>query len=333
MEKLAYAADPLGVFADSASRRDEPPSPLQSEWELFKAAPDAISVGVQEKLTSLAENPSQFAKLALEGAAIGLVLAHCRHNPDALWGAGEHITKWAGKVGAAFVAKDLAVGIGTPAIDTWNHPSNLELNKKQLGSNLGSAAVEYTTMGLAGMASYKHIYSDPTALTAPIPKPAVDLSSVKLGTKISDVYKPRVAPVAPTPLTEITSPKVAGNPVIPSITPILPAVSPTLPLDVKLPSAFEPPAGKQHIDSSEPIGFSLKESEFENFGVQRDRFLEPETTGDTTTNPTINELFAEMWEEKRPLELTNNSDPHAEIHDPWMQANNLDPYGNVIADK
>ncbi|MBS1953743.1 MAG: hypothetical protein JST89_06155 [Cyanobacteria bacterium SZAS-4] len=137
-------------------------------------------------MTSFAENPSQVAKLVAEGAAIGLVLAHCKHNPDALWGAGAHITKWAGKVGAAFIAKDLAVGIGAPAIDTWNNPSNLEQNKKQLGSNLGGAAVEYATMGLAGVASYKYIYSDPSAITSTVRKPALDLS-IKGKTK-SDVF-------------------------------------------------------------------------------------------------------------------------------------------------
>ncbi len=206
-------------------------------------------------------------------------------------------------------------------------------------------------MGFAGVMSYKHIYPELTvptigASTASkfvVPKPAPELGSGKLAANRLEVKEAPVPRVTPT-VREAIAPQIFSNakrlpaetvtvqtvrPVRPvqPIRPIQP-VNPAVPPSHPVPSALEHYAGRTPANST-PVGFSLKESEFENFGVQQDRF-NTEPLEEAGTNPSLNELFAEMWEEKRPLSGVDHSDPHAEVHDPWMPANNLDPYGNVL---
>lgn len=148
--------EPRSTGAALAGESDSVTRAFHREWELLKSAPSTTVTGVQEKLSSLAAHPAKVAELVVEGAAVGVALAHLKTHPEALWGAGKHITKWAGTAGAALLAADMGIRVGVPAVDTWNNPASLAANKIRLGQNLGAAVVEYSTMGLAGAAGFKY---------------------------------------------------------------------------------------------------------------------------------------------------------------------------------
>ena len=300
--------NPMNSIETDFAPKNEPvstsvDSSFRCEWELLKSAPTGTLLGIQDRLKSLADHPSQIAQLAVEGAAVGFALALFKNNPDALWGAGKHITNWAGRVGVALMAKDLVVRVGSPAIDTWNNPSHLEDNKAQLGKNLGGAVVEYSTMGLAGIAGYKYLYptSALTTIGALKSEPSMRAPSAITGNletrKLPTPLPGKTTDIRPQPVD------ARPQPVHPRPLPVHPRLN--LPRAVNAPQKFESPQPATTAD------------------VQS-----IEAPADNAPNSMF--VFDDIWQPKHTSSNPHGPDPHAEVHDPWMPANDLDPYGNKM---
>ncbi len=96
---------------------------------------------------------------------------------------------YAGKVGVGLAVGDWGVKLGAPALDVWNNPENLARNKIALAENVGSGLVDYTAMGLGGIAGGYGAYRLTPEL---MPKaPAFDLKpSLKLNEQPRAVENP-----------------------------------------------------------------------------------------------------------------------------------------------
>ncbi len=85
----------------------------------------------------------------------------------------------AGKIGIGLAVADWGLKLGAPAYDVWNNPKNLAHNKTVLADNVGSGLVDYTAMGLSGIAGGYTAYRFTPELMPKVP--ALDLKpSIKL---------------------------------------------------------------------------------------------------------------------------------------------------------
>lgn len=139
-------------------------SALLRECALWSSAPQHIAAGVGKRVAEIQKNPMSAVPEVLTAAALGATVAYFAKNPAALATTirvvaplcknpektAEGIRWLAPHAGAAMVGADLGLRAGVPSVDTLLNPTSLEKNKILLGSNLGSAVVDYPLMGLAG---------------------------------------------------------------------------------------------------------------------------------------------------------------------------------------
>lgn len=256
---------------------DDINSKLRREWELIKSVSANTDVGIDKKVKDMIHRPGQVVEPLIDGAVAGVTLAQLKHNPETLFGAGGKIASLATKAGVVAMAVDLGLRIKGPVTDVWSQPTHLESAKVKLGEQLGAAAVEYTTAGLAGLAGYKYLYH------AKIPPFITDF-------QIEPARRVTLGPRSPASPANSLTYETLHNPPLPDSV-----------------------GRRQNIARfSVPNGSGA--------GVQFDG------VGRGSSKSTFN--FDDLWKPKRGNRDIYGAEPGSEVHDPWMPANNLDPYGN-----
>ncbi|MBY0547684.1 MAG: hypothetical protein K2W95_10345 [Candidatus Obscuribacterales bacterium] len=168
---------------------------LQRESELLR---DGLSAGALHRLNEMYENPGSTA-LTVGGCALlgaGLNLAR---RAGGRWGTVAKVATYG--FGAALGVDVIRRGI--PSIgamaDTWNSPTNLEVNKGTIAGMAGTALVDYPVMFASGYAGYKVAGRIPMgALSAPsvITETALD-PTMKLGNSRGLAVEQAIRPTRP----------------------------------------------------------------------------------------------------------------------------------------
>lgn len=126
---------------------------VANETELFTSLKDNLWNSVQDRVQNhKTEIVTEVAAAALVGAGI----AALTKNPQLLGRALAPLVKeavpLATKIGIGLAAADWTIKLGAPAYEVWDHPNTLARNKKVLADNVGSGLVDYTAMGIGGVA-------------------------------------------------------------------------------------------------------------------------------------------------------------------------------------
>lgn len=126
---------------------------MATETELFGSLKENLWNSVSDHIQN---HKSEIFTEAATAAVAGAGIAALTKNPALL---GEAVAPFvkaaipaATKVGAGLATADWAVKIGAPAYQVWNNPGNLAHQKTVLAGNVGSGLVDYSTMGIAGIA-------------------------------------------------------------------------------------------------------------------------------------------------------------------------------------
>lgn len=126
---------------------------IGNEAELFASLKDNLWNSVQDRFQN---HKGELVNEVATAALVGAGLAALTKNPALL---GEALTPFvksaiplAGKVGVGLAVADWGIKLGAPAYDVWNNPKSLAHNKTVLAGNVGSGLVDYTAMGLGGIA-------------------------------------------------------------------------------------------------------------------------------------------------------------------------------------
>ncbi|MBX9688334.1 MAG: hypothetical protein K2X27_16615, partial [Candidatus Obscuribacterales bacterium] len=120
---------------------------LQREADLLRGG---ISAGVAHRLSEPTELLRDSAIAFAGGYALKTAL-----NAGGPWGTAAKVVGGVFGLGAAAdVARRTAPTVAAMA-DTWKSGKNMEFNKVVVANNLGTALVDYSTMGLAGYAGFK----------------------------------------------------------------------------------------------------------------------------------------------------------------------------------
>lgn len=153
---------------------------LGNEAELFASLKDNLWNSVQDRFQNhKGELVNEIATAAVVGAGIAALTKNPALLGKALMPLVERTIPLAGKVGIGLAVADWGLKIGAPAYEVWNNPMSLAHNKNVLADNVGSGLVDYTAMGLGGIAGgYTSFRLTPELM----PKtPAFDLKpSIKL---------------------------------------------------------------------------------------------------------------------------------------------------------
>lgn len=136
---------------------------VKQEAELFGSLKDNLWHEVTDRVQN---HKTELAVEAAGAVVIGAGLAVATKNPEVLGQAMAPILKWAipaaGKVGLVGGALDWTYKIAAPAVDVWNNPENMNKAKQDLAHNIGGGIVDYTTLGVAGIAGgaagFKYMY-------------------------------------------------------------------------------------------------------------------------------------------------------------------------------
>ncbi|MBX9877260.1 MAG: tetratricopeptide repeat protein [Candidatus Obscuribacterales bacterium] len=130
------------------------------EMELLSSVPQTVFTGLCERVNEIRENPfSAVGMQVIASAAIGAGLAVITKNPKAFVEPfiGHNSDKFiAGAkkllpvAGTLMLVGDVSMRTAPVMWDTATNANHLEANKKLLGYNLGSMAIDYPLTGLAG---------------------------------------------------------------------------------------------------------------------------------------------------------------------------------------
>lgn len=140
---------------------------LQREGELFASLPDTISQSIYEhwqKDSSTILRDAGWAMLA--GAGLTLISKNPALLGESLAPTMKFVLPAAARLGGLAAATDWGLRIGCPALDTWYNPTHLESNKILLGTNVGTALVDYAAMGMGGFAGIKGVQAADKAQSA-----------------------------------------------------------------------------------------------------------------------------------------------------------------------
>lgn len=176
---------------------------LQRESELLR---DGLSAGALHRLNEMYENPGNTA-LTVGGCAILGVGLNLASRAGGRWGTVAKVATYG--FGAALGVDVLRRGIPTigALADTWNSPTNLDINKGTIAGMAGTALIDYSVMFASGYTGYKIAGRFPMgspSAAATITETALD-PSVKLGASRGPVVE---QPIRPIRLTEPTPPEL-----------------------------------------------------------------------------------------------------------------------------
>ncbi len=153
MEKILHTLGKHPMTNTEFGVRSKNESSLAREGELFASLKDNLWDSVKDHLQ---HHKDEIIVEAAGAMVLGVGLAALTKNPallgEALAPAVKAGVPFVGKVGIGLATADWAVKIGVPAYDVWNNPSNLASDKQMLASNVGSGLVDYTAMGIGGIA-------------------------------------------------------------------------------------------------------------------------------------------------------------------------------------
>lgn len=126
---------------------------VANEAELFGSLKENLWNSVKDRIQN---HKSEIFTEAAIAAVTGAGIAAMTKNPALLGESLAPVMKaavpFATKVGVGLATADWAVKLGAPAYDVWNDPGNLAHNKTVLAGNVGAGLVDYTAMGIAGIA-------------------------------------------------------------------------------------------------------------------------------------------------------------------------------------
>ncbi len=130
------------------------------ECGLLAGMAERMPTGIINAVDDAFKHPQQSAFAVGMSAAMGVGLALLAKNPGLAGKAVEPFIKGGldalPAIAGVTVSCDLGQRLGEPIMATWNSLSNFEINKKQLADKFGVAAVDYTLMGLGGLAGAKY---------------------------------------------------------------------------------------------------------------------------------------------------------------------------------
>jgi len=128
-------------------------STLDREAELFGSLRENLWNSVKDHVR---QNKGTIIAETVVAVGVGAGLAALTKNPTLLGATVAPMIKaavpYVGRVGMGMAVADWGVKLGVPAFDVWQNPENLESNKRVLAHNVGSGLVDYTAMGIGGIA-------------------------------------------------------------------------------------------------------------------------------------------------------------------------------------
>ena len=146
--------EPISTKTESCSDK------MARECALLAGAAQKIGDGICNAAQDAWKNPERNTKMMGDAAVGGLAIALLAKNPAILGKELQPLCEFGlahgGKIGAACFAVDLSQRTANPLIDTWHSSERLSANKLILADKLGSAFVDYTLMGAAGLAGAKY---------------------------------------------------------------------------------------------------------------------------------------------------------------------------------
>lgn len=125
---------------------------LERELELFSSVPSEIWEGMKNRGQQMMDNKLLTGVEIVGAAAIGAGIAIASKNPGAITG---QIARYAPRVLGTVAAVDMSLRVGKPMYEAGREGGSVELAKRQLGANLGSALIDYPLMAASGFAGAK----------------------------------------------------------------------------------------------------------------------------------------------------------------------------------
>jgi hypothetical protein len=119
------------------------------EGKLLGSLPSHLGDGIAESARDAYEHLGRSTFETISGVAIGAAFTLLSKNPRPLIAAS---MTWAGRAFVGIAAVDLGSRFARPMADVWASPGNLEVDKKQLGNNVGDAVFNYALAVGGGVA-------------------------------------------------------------------------------------------------------------------------------------------------------------------------------------